>query len=119
MSWLSDLFSNKKKDDQQSAKILKDRLHVILVHDRENRSGPDFLPQLKMDILAAIKKYVQINDDQVQVNVSQQNDTSMMEVSVSLDPQYDGMAPSGVHDRYSTEEEISSIRPITEEEKQS
>ena len=72
-----------------------------------------------MDILAAIKKYVQINDDQVQVNVSQQNDTSMMEVSVSLDPQYDGMAPSGVHDRYSTEEEISSIRPITEEEKQS
>ena len=75
-----------------------------------------FLPQLKLDILAAIKKYVQISDEQVQVNVSQQNDTSMMEVSVSLDPKYDGTAPTGVHERYSTDEDINSIKPITEEE---
>ena len=116
MSWLTDFFMSKKKDDRETAKNAKDRLRVLLVHDRENRSGPDFLPQLKMDILAAIKKYVQINDDQVQVNVSQQNETSMMEVSVSLDPQYDGTIPSGVHDHYSTEEEINSIKPITETE---
>ncbi|MBQ3682609.1 cell division topological specificity factor MinE [Succinimonas sp.] len=116
MSWLTDFFMSKKKDDRETAKNAKDRLRVLLVHDRENRSGPDFLPQLKLDILAAIKKYVQISDEQVQVNVSQQNDTSMMEVSVSLDPKYDGTAPTGVHERYSTDEDINSIKPITEEE---
>ena len=108
MSWLTDLIYRKKETASSSA---KSRLQLVLIHDRENRDGPDFLPQLKLDIINAIKKYVQINDEQVHVNVSQKNDTSMMEVSVSLDPKYDDKLPE-IHDRYSDEEDIDAIKSV-------
>ncbi len=115
MSWLSELIFKNKKEDTTAAKRAKDRLSLVLIHDRENRGGPDFLPQLKLDIINAIKKYVQISDEQVQMNVSQQEDTSMMEVSISLDPKYDNTAPKGVREKYSSEEDIDNIKPIDSE----
>jgi cell division topological specificity factor len=112
MSWLSDLiFSNKKQ--QKSKENAKSRLQLVLIHDRESREGPDFLPQLKLDIIAAIKKYIPISDEQVMVNVSQKDDTSMMEVSVSLDPKFDDSVPKA-HGRYETEEDINDIKSINQ-----
>ncbi len=103
MSWLTELIYRKKQNARSSA---KSRLQLVLIHDRENRDGPDFLPQLKLDIINAIKKYVQISDEQVKVNVSQKNDTSMMEVSVSLDPKYDDHIPE-IRDRYADDDELN------------
>jgi cell division topological specificity factor len=110
MSWLTDLIYKKK--EKESANCAKNRLHVVLFQDRENRGGPDFLPQLKLDIINAIKKYVQISDEQVQVNVSQKNETSMMEVSVSLDPKYDDKIPD-CHDNLD-DEDLSNIKGLDE-----
>ena len=112
MSWLSDLIFNNKKQ-QKSKDSAKSRLQLVLIHDRESREGPDFLPQLKLDIIAAIKKYIPISDEQVMVNVSQKDDTSMMEVSVSLDPKFDDSVPK-VHGRYETEEDINDIKSINQ-----
>ena len=50
MSWLSDLIFNNKKQ-QKSKESAKSRLQLVLIHDRESREGPDFLPQLKLDII--------------------------------------------------------------------
>ncbi len=111
MSWLSSLIFNKKKEEQTTRESAKSRLQLVLIHDRENREGPDFLPQLKSDIINAIKKYIPISDEQVQVAVSQKDDTSMMEVSVSLDPKYDEHIPSATT-KYSTEEEIDKINTL-------
>lgn len=112
MSWLSDLIF-KKKDEAQARSSAKSRLQLVLIHDRESREGPDFLPQLKLDIIAAIKKYIPISDDQVQVAVSQKDDTSMMEVSVSLDPKYDDEKLE-THGRYDTEDSINEIKGIND-----
>jgi cell division topological specificity factor len=113
MSWLGDLIFKKNKDDNTARQSAKNRLQLVLIHDRENRDGPDFLPQLKLDIINAIKKYIPINDDQVKVNVSQKEETSMMEVSVSLDPKFDESVPEA-HQRYSSDEEISSIDTVNQ-----
>lgn len=113
MSWLSDLIFKKNKDEGTVRQSAKNRLQLVLIHDRENHDGPDFLPQLKLDIIAAIKKYIPISDEQVKVNVSQKEDTSMMEVSVSLDPKFDEAVPEA-HERYSSEEEISSIKSVNQ-----
>ncbi|MGN1394107.1 MAG: cell division topological specificity factor MinE [Succinivibrionaceae bacterium] len=108
MSWLSDLIF-KKKEEAPARKNAKSRLQLVLIHDRESREGPDFLPQLKLDIIAAIKKYIPISDDQVQVAVSQKDDTSMMEVSVSLDPKYDDTVPE-YKNKYDSEDAINNIK---------
>ena len=111
MSWLSELIFSKKRTEDTSRESAKSRLQLVLIHDRENRDGPDFLPQLKLDIIAAIKKYIPISDEQVQVAVSQKDDTSMMEVSVSLDPKYDEVKTDSKL-KYSTEEEIDKIKTL-------
>ncbi len=114
MSWLTEFFF-KKKEEQNSAQSVKDRLQVVLIHDRQNLEGPDFLPQLKLDIINSIKKYIPISDDQVKVNVSSRDETSMMEVSVSLDPKFDE-SDTGAHKRYSTEEDLDKVKPYKKED---
>jgi cell division topological specificity factor len=37
-----------------SASIAKERLQIVLAHERAGRDGPDFLPQLQRDLLAVI-----------------------------------------------------------------
>ena len=65
MSFL-DYFRGKKTD---SANVAKERLQIIVAHERGQRDQPDYLPQLQKELLAVIRKYVQISDDMVQVEV--------------------------------------------------
>ena len=113
MAWFTDLFLKNKKAEETVRQSAKNRLQLVLIHDRENRDGPDFLPQLKLDIIAAIKKYIPIADEQVKVNVSQKDETSMMEVSVSLDPKYDN-ADTGIKVKYADSNDIQDIKSIND-----
>ena len=56
---LLDFFLKSRKEN--TAKLAKERLQIIVAHERTSRSGPDYLPQLKQDILDVIRKYVQID----------------------------------------------------------
>jgi len=47
MSLLDYFRSNKK---QNTAQLAKERLQIIVAHERSSRGGPDYLPQLKQDI---------------------------------------------------------------------
>ena len=58
MSLLDYFRSNKK---QNTAQLAKERLQIIVAHERSSRGGPDYLPQLKQDILDVIRKYVNID----------------------------------------------------------
>ena len=74
------------KPDETSANLAKDRLQIIVAHERNLRSNtPDYLPQLKMDILEVIKKYVAVTSDQVSVQLDQRsNNLSVLELNVTL-----------------------------------
>jgi cell division topological specificity factor len=74
------------KPDVTSANLAKDRLQIIVAHERNLRSNvPDYLPQLKMDILEVIKKYVAVTSDQVSVQLDQRdNNLSVLELNVTL-----------------------------------
>ena len=52
MSLLDYFRSNKK---QNTAQLAKERLQIIVAHERSSR-GPDYLPQLKQDILDVIRE---------------------------------------------------------------
>lgn len=66
MSLLSYFRSPKIK----TASLAKERLQIIVAHERSQRDTPDYLPQLKKDILEVIRKYVPISSDQVLYSLS-------------------------------------------------
>lgn len=79
---LLDYFRSQK---QSTANLAKERLQIIVAHERSQRGTPDYLPQLKQDILAVIQKYVNIESDQVQVHLEQnEDDLAVLELNVTL-----------------------------------
>jgi len=64
--------------------VAKERLQIIVAHERGQRDQPDYLPQLQQELLAVIRKYVQISDDMVQVEVDRNGSCSVLELNVTL-----------------------------------
>lgn len=80
MSFL-DYFKGKKNT---SANVAKERLQIIVAHERGQRDQPDYLPKLQQELLEVIRKYVQISDDMVQVEVDRNDSCSVLELNVTL-----------------------------------
>jgi cell division topological specificity factor len=57
MSLLSMLFGNKPK----TAAVAKERLQLIIAHERDGASAVNFLPQLQRELIEVISKYVKVN----------------------------------------------------------
>ena len=82
MSLLSLLLGEKKK----TASVAKERLQIILAHERTGRGGhqPDYLPALQRDLVAVLSKYVKINPDDIKVNLERQDNLEVLEVKIEL-----------------------------------
>ena len=48
-----------KKGKPNTAAVAKERLQIIVAHERRKRSQPDYLPMMQQEILQVIRKYVQ------------------------------------------------------------
>ena len=81
---LLDMF---RKEQPSSASVAKERLRVLVAHDRLRTNGPDYLPQLQQEIMAVIRKYVAVADSDVNVQLEQQGQTSVLELNVTLPDQ--------------------------------
>ena len=53
-----------------SADTAKERLQILLQHERGDRSGPDYLPLLQRDILEVVQKYMRVGRDDVDISSS-------------------------------------------------
>ncbi|OZI31318.1 cell division topological specificity factor MinE [Bordetella genomosp. 10] len=82
MSLLSFLLGQKKN----TASVAKERLQIILAHERTGRDGssPDYLPQLQQELIAVISKYVKINPDDIKVNLERQDTLEILEVKIEM-----------------------------------
>lgn len=80
---LLDYFRSSKKPN--TASLAKERLQIIVAHQRGERGAPDYFPLMKQEIIEVIRKYVQISDDQVSVQLDQNDDNlSVLELNVTL-----------------------------------
>ncbi|MDF2446027.1 MAG: cell division topological specificity factor [Moraxellaceae bacterium] len=79
---LFEFFRDRKP--QSSASTAKERLQIIVAHERSQRGQPDYLPQLHKELLEVIRKYVPIRDDQVQVALESQGNCSILELNITL-----------------------------------
>jgi cell division topological specificity factor len=80
-SFLSFLLGEKKK----TASVAKERLQIILAHERSGRSHePDYLPALQRDLIAVIAKYIHIDPDDIKLHLERQDDLDVLEVKIEL-----------------------------------
>ena len=79
---LMQFFRSRKEDN--SAAIAKERLQIIVAHERNNRSGRDFLPEMERDILQVVQKYITIQKDCIDIKLDSHDGCSILEVNVQL-----------------------------------
>jgi cell division topological specificity factor len=82
MSLLSFLLGEKKK----TANVAKERLQIILAHERSGRGGrrPDYLAALQRELVAVISKYVDIKPGDIKVHLERQDNLEVLEVKIEL-----------------------------------
>jgi cell division topological specificity factor len=82
MSFLSFLLGQKKN----TANVAKERLQIILAHERGRDDAPDYLQQLQKELLEVISKYVKINAEDIKVNIERQGTLEVLEVKIEIPP---------------------------------
>jgi cell division topological specificity factor len=56
-----------------------------LAHERNGRTAsPDYLPQLKNELLLVISKYMKIDPDDIKVSLEHQGDLDVLELKIEL-----------------------------------
>lgn len=82
MSFFSFFLGEKKK----TASVAKERLQIILAHERSGRNAaePDYLPALQRELVAVISKYIKIDPDDIKVQLERQDDLEVLEVKIEL-----------------------------------
>lgn len=68
----------------QTAKCAKERLQIIIAHERGENEKPDYLQALQKDLLDVIVKYVNINKEDVKIELERQESCSILELNVVL-----------------------------------
>ncbi|APE31185.1 cell division topological specificity factor MinE [Halomonas aestuarii] len=73
-----------KRERKKSASVAKERLQIIVAHQRTQRGQPDYMPLLEKELLEVIRRYVQIDDDAVNITLDSEDNCSVLELNVTL-----------------------------------
>ncbi len=83
MSWI-DFFRGKRAEAPPSASAAKERLQIVLAHERIGRTREDFLPKLQQELVAVVARYVAIDPGKVNVNLDRGGDMSTLAIEIEL-----------------------------------
>lgn len=78
---LLDYFKSSKRS---SASVAKERLQILVAHERASKHQPSYLPQLQQEILAVIQKYVKVEHEDISVNFEQDSEQEVLELNIVL-----------------------------------
>ena len=67
-----------------TAPIARERLQILLAHERSLRGQPDLLLQLREEILAVVARHVVLDPDKVIVRMDRGENVSTLEVDIEL-----------------------------------
>lgn len=80
MSLLDYFRSSKPK----TASLAKERLQILVAHERTYRNRPSYLPQLQKELLDVIRKYVNVDQEAITVNFEQDESQETLELNIIL-----------------------------------
>lgn len=81
---LLDYFRSAAGAQKGSASVAKERLQILVAHDRAARDRPSYLPKLQQEILMVIRKYVEVDTDAVSVTYEQEESHEILELNIVL-----------------------------------
>ncbi|WP_024515718.1 cell division topological specificity factor MinE [Bradyrhizobium sp. Tv2a-2] len=73
-------FSNRNP----SATVARERLQILLAHERSTLGQPDLLLRLREEILAVVSRHVTLDPDKVVVKMDRGKHVSTLEVDIEL-----------------------------------
>jgi cell division topological specificity factor len=73
-------FSNRNP----SATVARERLQILLAHERSTLGQPDLLVRLREEILAVVSRHVTLDPDKVAVKMDRGKHVSTLEVDIEL-----------------------------------
>jgi len=73
-----------RKRKPASASVAKERLLILVAQERAQRGGPDYLPLLQRELLEVIRKYVNVDNEAVQVRLDKEGEQDVLELNVIL-----------------------------------
>lgn len=71
MKFFKKLNKKEEKETNHSREAAKERLHLVLMQDRANVSA-DFLELMKQEIIEVIKKYIDVDEEAIDVRLTNQ-----------------------------------------------
>ena len=74
------IFNYFKKNS--SANEAKERLQIIISHERKSNKDRDFINKMRQDIVNVIKKYINIEEKQVSINVEKSEENENSNISI-------------------------------------
>jgi len=69
------------RSEKRSGQIAKERLQVVLIHDRASVS-PEVMEQLKGDIITVLSKYMDINRNEMEISL--ENDANSVALVANI-----------------------------------
>jgi cell division topological specificity factor len=78
MSWLAAFAS------RRSAPIARERLQILLTHERGVAGQSELLPILREEVLAVVSKHVAVEPDKVQVKIERGKTVSLLEIDIEI-----------------------------------
>jgi cell division topological specificity factor len=67
-----------------SAPVARERLQILLAHERGLRGQPDLLELLRAEILAVVSRHVAIDSEKVIVRMDRGKNVSTLEVDIEV-----------------------------------
>lgn len=78
------LFGGRAPAVPASAPVARERLQILLAHERGLRGKPDLLELLRSEILAVVSRHVTVDPEKVRVRFERGNDVSLLEIDVEV-----------------------------------
>jgi cell division topological specificity factor len=67
-----------------TAPVARERLQILLAHERHERSQPDLLAVLREEILTVIGKHVTLDPDNVVIKMERGKNVTTLEVDIEI-----------------------------------
>jgi cell division topological specificity factor len=67
-----------------TASLAKERLQILVAHERTSKHQPSYLPQLQKELLEVIQKYVKVSQDAISVTFEQDEHQETLELNIVL-----------------------------------
>jgi cell division topological specificity factor len=77
-----------------SAPVARERLQILLAHERSLRGQPDLLGLLREEILSVVSRHVSLDPDKVVVKMDRGKSVSTLEVDIELPNGFGGSIPA-------------------------